>query len=132
MRTDISLVVVQTNMKVYFKWKNSSILKLEVLPDETIKDVAAKIQGKGGIMSAHVGLSKSSGSGDIMVLVCCMILQDHLTDGLELLYVNHSSLKINGLRDVGRGDIMSLACDVLFQHHVIKASYDFMGKSLSR
>ena len=83
-------------------------------------------------MSAHVGLSKSSGSGDIMVLVCCMILQDHLTDGLELLYVNHSSLKINGLRDVGRVDIMSLACDVLFQHHVIKASYDFMGKSLSR
>ena len=67
------------------------------------------------------------GSGDIIVLLCKMILQKHLVKELcDFLggspMVNHRPAKFGDHGHCDSGDIMVLVCHVILQGHVIKAS----------
>ena len=42
------------------------------------------------------------------------------------------STRFAGHKHFGSGDIMVLVCQVASQDHMIKRSYDFMGRSLSK
>ena len=76
-------------------------------------------------------------SGDVMVLLCHMILLDHVTQsfdyhyGLKPLKISQSPAKFGGHRNCGSGELMLLVC-TSSQDHVIKVSCDFTDRSLSR
>ena len=77
------------------------------------------------------------GSGDTMVLVCNMILQDNLTEkssnyGSESLKLSQDRAKFAERRHCDSEDIMVLLCQVISQDYVIKVSCHFMGRSPSR
>ena len=44
----------------------------------------------------------------------------------------HELARFGGHRHCDSGDIMILVCHVILQDNVIKRSYDFIGRSLSR
>ena len=46
--------------------------------------------------------------------------------------VSHTRAKLGCHRHHGGGDIMILVCQVTSQDYVIKGTYDFMTKSVSR
>ena len=74
---------------------------------------------------------RHGGSGDIMVLVCHMILDDYVIkrvmwlNGWELLIVSHDPAKFDGQWYCGSGDIMVLV-------FLMKESGNFVGISPSR
>ena len=73
-----------------------------------------------------------------MVSICQVMLQDHVTKGWsnffvwKLLKVSHHPTTFDYPRHYSMGDIMVLVCHVTSQDHVIKISYDFIVRSLSR
>ena len=44
-------------MKIYFKTRNASFFRMDVLPEDTMEQVTHKIQDKGGIKSCNLSLS---------------------------------------------------------------------------
>ena len=45
-------------MKVYYRNSNKNIFTVDIKPDKTMKEVAAKIQDKGGLIPCHVSVTK--------------------------------------------------------------------------
>ena len=43
-------------MKLYYRNSNKNIFAVDTKPDETMKEVAAKIQDKGGVNPFHVSV----------------------------------------------------------------------------
>ena len=69
------------------------------------------------------------GSGDIMVLVCHMILQDHVIKGSRH-FMGRSPpriAKFGNHRRSDSGDIAFLVCHLILKDHTIKGSFDYMG-----
>ena len=83
------------------------------------------------------GGQKHIGNEDIMVLVCHMILQDHV---IKALYncgksppiVSHHPAWSGDHGHCGCGDIMVLVCHVILQDHVTKGSGNFISRDPSR
>ena len=72
-----------------------------------------------------------------MVLVCQVILQDHMTKRSRNIMGRSPSRLVTILVSfvivgTGSGDVMVLVCHVILQDHVIKGSCDFTGRSPSR
>ena len=44
-------------MKIYYRNRNKNILTVDVKPDETMKEVATKVQDKGGLKPCHVSVT---------------------------------------------------------------------------
>ena len=44
-------------MKIYFKTRNASVFRMDVLPEDTMEQVTHKIQDKGGIKSCNLSPS---------------------------------------------------------------------------
>ena len=44
-------------MKIYYRNRNKNILTADVKPDETMKEVATKVQDKGGLKPCHVSVT---------------------------------------------------------------------------
>ena len=44
-------------MTVYCRNSNKSVFKVDIKPDETMKEVAGKIQDKGGLIPCHVSVT---------------------------------------------------------------------------
>ena len=44
-------------MKVYYRNSNKNIFIVDIKPDETMKEAAAKIQDKGGLIPCHVSVT---------------------------------------------------------------------------
>ena len=44
-------------MKVYYRNSNKNTFTVDIKPDETMKEVAAKIQDNGGLNSCHVSVT---------------------------------------------------------------------------
>ena len=44
-------------MKIYYRNRNKNILTVDVKPDETMKEVATKVQDKGGLNPCHVSVT---------------------------------------------------------------------------
>ena len=79
---------------------------------------------------AKFGGDSHCGSGDIMILVCYVILQDHVIKGLSLyrqapIKVSYHPANFVGHKHCGGGDIMILVCHVMLQDHLIKGPCDF-------
>ena len=72
---------------------------------------------------------KVSSSEDMIVLVCHVILQDHVTTGPSN-FMNGNNFSGNKHCDIG--DIIDLVYHVISQDHVFKRSCYFMGRSPSR
>ena len=75
-----------------------------------------------------------SGSGDITILVCHIMKQDHVAKWSsnligESLKVRHHPNRFDGHKHCGIGDIVMVVCHVTLQNHMIKALYEFMAKS---
>ena len=45
-------------MKVYYRNSNKNIFTVDIKPDKIMKEVAAKIQDKGGLIPCHVSVTK--------------------------------------------------------------------------
>ena len=45
------------DFKVYYRNSNKNIFTVDIKPDETMKEVAAKIQDKGGLIPCHVSVT---------------------------------------------------------------------------
>ena len=45
------------DLKVYYRNSNKNIFTVDIKPDETMKEVAAKIQDKGGLIPCHVSVT---------------------------------------------------------------------------
>ena len=50
-------VFIELNMKIYYRNRNKNILTVDVKPDETMKEVATKVQDKGGLKPCHVSVT---------------------------------------------------------------------------
>ena len=44
-------------MKIYYRNRNKNIFTVDVKPDETMKEVATKVQDKGGLKPCHVSVT---------------------------------------------------------------------------
>ena len=44
-------------MKIYYRNRNKNILTVDVKPDEIMKEVATKVQDKGGLKPCHVSVT---------------------------------------------------------------------------
>ena len=44
-------------MKIYYRNRNKNILTVDVKPDETMKEVATKVQDKGGLKPCQVSVT---------------------------------------------------------------------------
>ena len=44
-------------MKVYYRNSNKNVFTVDIKPDEIMKEVAAKIRDKGGLMPCHVSVT---------------------------------------------------------------------------
>ena len=44
-------------MKIFYRNRNKNILTVDVKPDETMKEVATKVQDKGGLKPCHVSVT---------------------------------------------------------------------------
>ena len=42
-------VFIELTMKVYYRNSNKNVFTVDIIPDETMKEVASKIQDKGGL-----------------------------------------------------------------------------------
>ena len=75
---------------------------------------------------ATFGGQRHCDSGDIMILVCHVISQDHVIKGSydffwqEPIKVRYPPAKIDGHRHSDSGDIVVLVCHVISQSHAIK------------
>ena len=69
-----------------------------------------------------------------MILVCHVVLQDHVTktpgNFMGRSPSSHHPAKFGGHNHSGSGDIV-LVCHVILQDHITKRSYDFIGGSPS-
>ena len=71
---------------------------------------------------------KHCGGGDVMVLVCHVILKEQVIkrscDLMRRVYLwfSHTPTKCGGHRHRGSGDIMVLVCHMISQDHAIKGS----------
>ena len=74
--------------------------------------------------SGKFGGDKHSGSGNIIVFVCHVTMQDHVSViwlyGLELLEKSHHPTMFGILRHCGNGGIIVSDCHVILQDHMIK------------
>ena len=50
-------VFIELNMKVYYRNSNKNVFTVDIIPDETMKEVASKIQDKGGLNPCHVSVT---------------------------------------------------------------------------
>ena len=50
-------VFIELTMKVYYRNSNKNVFTVDIIQDETMKEVAAKIQGKGGLNPCHVSVT---------------------------------------------------------------------------
>ena len=62
-----------------------------------------------------------------MVLVCFVILENHVTTGWSTygwdpLKVSHHSIKFGSHRHCGSGSILVFACHMMLQDYIIKVS----------
>ena len=44
-------------MKIYYRNRNKNIFTVDIKPDETMKEVATKVQDKGGLNPCHVSVT---------------------------------------------------------------------------
>ena len=83
-------------------------------------------------------LIESHHSEDIMILVCHVILQDHVFKRLfdfiawESFILSHYPAQFGGHGHCGSGDIMVLVCYVILPDHMTTESGNFIGRSHSR
>ena len=77
---------------------------------------------------------KHRGRGDIMILVCHVISQDHVTKGSNSIMGRSPSnpAKFGGHRHCGSGYVTISFCHVILQDLVIKGSCDFVDRISSR
>ena len=50
-------VFIELNMKVYYRNSNKNVFTVDIIPDETMKEVASKIQDKDGLNPCHVSVT---------------------------------------------------------------------------
>ena len=79
-------------MKVYYRNSNSNIFTVDITPDEALKEVAAKIQHKGGPNPCHVSVIMLTNVCD-----CGRRIEDLLLESLDNLIEieTDSELKID-------------------------------------
>ena len=63
--------------------------------------------------SAKFSGHRQSSIGDVVILVCRVISQDHVLYGQEPIEVSYHPDKFGGYRLSGSGDIMGLVCRVI-------------------
>ena len=62
-------VFVKLDMKVYYRNSNNDIFTADIKPDETMREVAAKIQDKGGLNPCHVSVTMVNNACDCGKLI---------------------------------------------------------------
>ena len=71
-------VFIELSMKVYYRNSNKNVFTVDIIPDETMKEVAAKIQDKGGLNPCHVSVTMVSNVCD-----CGKRVEDFLLESLD-------------------------------------------------
>ena len=94
--------------------------------------------GRSCLRYVTILLSFVAKGGDMMVLICHMILWDHVINGSSSCisgtpsWLSQTHAKFGGHRHHGSGDIIVLIYHVILQDHMIKGFCDFMGSTSSR